>query len=68
MLFRSPADDGLRCTVRARTFRGHHVAVLLEPESGPRLEAECTPGAAPEAGATVGAVFAAGDVALLPAP
>ncbi|MEV0094226.1 ABC transporter ATP-binding protein [Streptomyces sp. NPDC050738] len=62
-----PADEGLRCTVRARTFRGHHVAVILQPESGPRLEAECPPAAAPEAGATVGAAFAADDVVLLPA-
>ncbi|GAA1370998.1 ABC transporter ATP-binding protein [Streptomyces beijiangensis] len=61
-----PVDDGLRCTVRARTFRGHHVAVILEPAVGPPLEAECPPAEAPDAGATVGAAFTAGDVVLLP--
>lgn len=58
-------QDGLRCTVEARTFRGSHVAVLLSPQDGPRLEAECPLLTAPEVGETVGAVFDASDVVLL---
>ncbi|WP_328319898.1 ABC transporter ATP-binding protein [Streptomyces sp. NBC_00388] len=63
----SAPRDGLRCTVQARTFRGSHVAVLLSPEHGPQLEAECPLPAAPGVGETVGAVFEAGDVVLLAA-
>ncbi|NDZ82649.1 ABC transporter ATP-binding protein [Streptomyces sp. SID10853] len=59
--------DGLRCTVEARTFRGSHVAVLLSPEHGPQLEAECPLLTAPAVGETVGAVFEAADVVLLAA-
>ncbi|NBM15295.1 ABC transporter ATP-binding protein [Streptomyces sp. GC420] len=58
--------DGPACTVRARTFRGTHVAVLLRPDSGPVLEAECTLRDAPEIGARVGAAFDAGEVVVLP--
>ncbi|MDX3854396.1 ABC transporter ATP-binding protein [Streptomyces sp. AK02-01A] len=58
--------EGLRCTVEARTFRGSRVAVLLRPDGGPGLEAECGLRDAPEVGATVGAVFAAEDVVVLP--
>lgn len=58
--------EGLCCTVEARTFRGSRVAVLLRPESGPLLEAECGPRDAPREGATVGAVFAEEDVVVLP--
>ncbi|WP_060878219.1 ABC transporter ATP-binding protein, partial [Streptomyces scabiei] len=35
------AADGLPCTVAARTFRGTHVTVHLQPEGAPRLEAAC---------------------------
>src|SRR5689334_13643175 len=44
------ADDGLRCTVAARTFRGTHVALHLQPEGAPRLEAACALRDAPEVG------------------
>ncbi|MFJ2741310.1 ABC transporter ATP-binding protein [Streptomyces sp. NPDC087440] len=60
-----PVADGLPCTVLARTFRGHHVAVRLRPADGPPLEAECPLRDAPEVGAEVGAVFAADEVVLL---
>ncbi|WP_250297511.1 ABC transporter ATP-binding protein [Streptomyces sp. A 4/2] len=60
-----PQDEGVRCTVRARTFRGNHVAVLLDPEHGPQLEAECPLLTAPGVGETVGAAFDAADVVLL---
>ncbi|GAA3081334.1 hypothetical protein GCM10020254_27150 [Streptomyces goshikiensis] len=36
------AAAGLGCEVLSRTFRGTHVALLLRPEAGPPLEAECT--------------------------
>ncbi|CAM5512270.1 hypothetical protein SVIOM342S_00119 [Streptomyces violaceorubidus] len=52
-----PADEGLRCTVTARTFRGTHVAVHLQPEDAPRLEAACALRSAPEVGAAVGVEF-----------
>ncbi|OKK06794.1 iron ABC transporter ATP-binding protein [Streptomyces sp. CB03234] len=57
--------DGLRCTVEGRTFRGHHVAVRLRPETGPLLEAECALRDAPEEGAVVGVTFAADEVVVL---
>ncbi|MEV0039377.1 ABC transporter ATP-binding protein [Streptomyces sp. NPDC050804] len=61
---------GLHCTVQARTFRGSRVAVLLRPDGpsggGPVLEAECGLRDAPHEGATVGVVFAAEDVVVLP--
>jgi thiamine transport system ATP-binding protein len=60
-----PPDDGLPCEVVARTFRGGHVAVILRPERGPALEAECALRDAPDEGARVGAVFAAQDVVVL---
>jgi thiamine transport system ATP-binding protein len=59
------ATQGLRCTVGARTFRGSHVAVLLRPDDGPELEAECSLLQAPAEGDTVGVVFAADDVVVL---
>jgi len=43
----------LKATVAARTFRGDHVALLLEPERGPALEAACRLPDAPEPGAAV---------------
>ncbi|MET9374125.1 ABC transporter ATP-binding protein [Streptomyces sp. NPDC002992] len=58
-------EDGLTCTVEARTFRGTHVAVLLRPADGPVLEAECTLRDAPEEGAEVGVTFAADEVVVL---
>ncbi|WP_433545452.1 ABC transporter ATP-binding protein [Streptomyces sp. CA-294286] len=61
-----PVADGLPCTVLARTFRGHHVAVQLQPaDGGPRLEAECPLRDAPAEGAEVGVAFAADEVVLL---
>ncbi|MGA5165416.1 MULTISPECIES: ABC transporter ATP-binding protein [Streptomyces] len=57
--------DGLRCTVEGRTFRGHHVAVRLRPESGPVLEAACPLRDAPGEGAVVGVTFAADEVVVL---
>ncbi|MEU7043014.1 ABC transporter ATP-binding protein [Streptomyces varsoviensis] len=60
--------DGLPCTVEARTFRGDHVALMLRPEDGPRLEAACALRDAPEAGAPVGVAFDADEVVVLGAP
>ena len=60
--------DGLPCTVEARTFRGGDAAaatLLLQPESGPRLETSCALRAAPEAGARVGVTFDADEVVRL---
>ncbi|MGA4864273.1 ABC transporter ATP-binding protein [Streptomyces lavendulocolor] len=57
--------DGLRCTVEGRTFRGHHVAVRLRPESGPAMEAACPLRDAPAEGAVVGVTFAADEVVVL---
>ncbi|WP_431041919.1 ABC transporter ATP-binding protein [Streptomyces sp. P1-3] len=60
-----PVTEGLPCTVTGRTFRGDHVALLLQPENAPRLEAACALRDAPEPGARVGVAFDAGDVVLL---
>jgi thiamine transport system ATP-binding protein len=60
-----PPDEGLTCEVVARTFRGGHVAVLLRPERGPVLEAECALREAPAEGVRVGVAFAAEDVVVL---
>ncbi|GAB1327292.1 ABC transporter ATP-binding protein [Streptomyces sennicomposti] len=60
-----PAGDGLRCTVAARAFKGTHVAVHLQPEDAPRLEAACALRSAPEVGAEVGVEFDPADVVLL---
>ncbi|MFD3512226.1 ABC transporter ATP-binding protein [Streptomyces sp. NPDC058657] len=63
----APVAEGLPCTVLARTFRGHHVAVQLRPlDGGPQLEAEVALRDAPEEGAATGVVFAADEVVLLP--
>ncbi|MDT9699722.1 ABC transporter ATP-binding protein [Streptomyces sp. P17] len=59
------ADQGLRCTVAARTFKGTHVAVHLQPEDAPRLEAACALREAPEVGEAVGVEFEAADIVLL---
>lgn len=47
---RWPVGDTLKCRVRARTFRGDHVSLLLEPERGPELEAACSLREAPQPG------------------
>ncbi|MFJ8086108.1 ABC transporter ATP-binding protein [Streptomyces sp. NPDC096205] len=60
-----PVADGLRCTVTARTFKGTHVAVHLQPEDAPRLEAACALRDAPEVGAAVGVEFEAEEVVVL---
>ncbi|MFF8279464.1 ABC transporter ATP-binding protein [Streptomyces lateritius] len=65
VLLRAP-EDGLACTVEARTFRGSHVAVLLRPAEGPLLEAECALRDAPDEGDEVGVTFAATEVVVLP--
>lgn len=60
-----PAGEGLRCTVAARTFRGTHVAVRLQPGDAPRLEAACALRDAPEVGEEVGVEFDAAEIAVL---
>ncbi|MFF3908545.1 ABC transporter ATP-binding protein [Streptomyces sp. NPDC001848] len=62
------AAEGLRCTVTARTFRGTHVALRLQPEEAPALEAACPLRSAPEPGDEVGVVFDASDVVVLGDP
>ncbi|MFF4489043.1 ABC transporter ATP-binding protein [Streptomyces sp. NPDC001544] len=60
-----PAGEGLRCTVTARTFKGTHVAVHLQPEDAPRLEAACALRDAPEVGGAVGVEFDAAEIVVL---
>ncbi|APU42417.1 ABC transporter ATP-binding protein [Streptomyces sp. TN58] len=59
-------DEGLRCEVVSRTFRGTHVALLLRPEGGPLLEAECGLAGAPAVGDRVAAAFSPAEVVVLP--
>ncbi|WP_320772791.1 ABC transporter ATP-binding protein [Streptomyces sp. CRN 30] len=59
------AGEGLRCTVAARTFRGTHVAVHLDPRGAPRLEAACALRDAPEPGDEVGVVFDGPEIVVL---
>ncbi|MFF5017330.1 ABC transporter ATP-binding protein [Streptomyces sp. NPDC001165] len=60
------ADEGLPCTVTARTFKGTHVAVHLLPrDGGPRLEAACALRDAPEPGAELGVAFDAAEIVVL---
>jgi thiamine transport system ATP-binding protein len=59
------ADAGLPCTVTARTFKGTHVAVHLQPQDGPRLEAACALRDAPEVGDGVGVEFDAAEIVVL---
>ncbi|USQ83753.1 ABC transporter ATP-binding protein [Streptomyces phaeoluteigriseus] len=59
------AEQGLPCTVTARTFKGTHVAVHLQPEDAPRLEAACALRLAPEVGDTVGVEFDAAEIVVL---
>ena len=58
-------DEGLRCTVAARTFRGTHVALQLRPEEAPRLEAACALREAPEVGDVVGVEFDPAEIVVL---
>ncbi len=60
-----PVAEGLRCTVAARTFRGTHVAVQLQPEGAPRLEAACALREAPEPGDEVSVAFDAAEIVVL---
>ncbi|MEU3890094.1 ABC transporter ATP-binding protein [Streptomyces sp. NPDC029041] len=59
------ADTGLRCTVTARTFKGTHVALHLQPQDAPRLEAACALRAAPGVGDEVGVAFDAAEIVVL---
>lgn len=59
------AAEGVRCVVAARTFRGTHVAVQLQPAGAARLEAACALRAAPEVGEEVGVVFDVAEVVVL---
>ncbi|MEU5532296.1 ABC transporter ATP-binding protein [Streptomyces sp. NPDC020362] len=60
------ADEGLPCTVAARTFKGTHVAVRLRPrDGGPLLEAACALRDAPETGADVGVEFDVTEIDVL---
>ncbi|MFF9343544.1 MULTISPECIES: ABC transporter ATP-binding protein [unclassified Streptomyces] len=61
----APAGEGLACRVASRTFRGHHVTVVLRPADGPPLEAEFPLGEVPEEGAEVTVAFRAEDVVVL---
>ncbi|MFC0600792.1 ABC transporter ATP-binding protein [Streptomyces palmae] len=62
-----PEREGLGCEVVARTFRGDHVVLILQPPGAPRLEATCPLRTAPESGARVGVAFDADEVVLLAA-
>ncbi len=59
-------EEGLRCTVGARTFRGNHVTVRLLPENAPVLEADCALRDTPDEGAVVGVRFDAAETVVLP--
>ncbi|MGW4435293.1 ABC transporter ATP-binding protein [Streptomyces sp. NPDC004596] len=60
------ADEGLPCTVTARTFKGTHVAVRLLPlDGGPPLEAACALRDAPEPGAELGVAFDVAEIVVL---
>ncbi|CQR61492.1 ABC transporter ATP-binding protein [Streptomyces leeuwenhoekii] len=60
-----PVGEGLRCTVAARTFRGTHVAVRLQPGDAPPLEAACALRSAPETGDEVGVEFDPAEIVVL---
>ncbi|MFK4147447.1 ABC transporter ATP-binding protein [Streptomyces sp. NPDC004065] len=60
-----PVGEGLRCTVVARTFKGTHVSVHLQPRQAPRLEAACALRSAPGVGDEVGVEFDAAEIAVL---
>ncbi|MFB6959380.1 ABC transporter ATP-binding protein [Streptomyces sp. NPDC056309] len=63
-----PAAEGLPCTVTARTFRGTHVTVHLQPDNAPRLEAACALRAAPEVGDEVAVEFDTTEIVVLDRP
>ncbi|ARP72585.1 ABC transporter ATP-binding protein [Streptomyces pluripotens] len=58
-------DAGLPCTVTARTFKGTHVTVRLQPGDGPLLEAACALRDAPDTGASVGVAFDVAEIVVL---
>ncbi|MFD5554036.1 ABC transporter ATP-binding protein [Streptomyces sp. NPDC127068] len=59
-------DSGLPCAVTARTFRGTHVALRLQPAGGaPPLEAACGLRDAPEPGQRVGVEFDPAETVVL---
>nr|WSX49537.1 ABC transporter ATP-binding protein [Streptomyces sp. NBC_00974] len=60
------SPEGLGCEVVSRTFRGTHVALLLRPQAGPVLEAECGLAGAPAVGERVAVTFAPAEVVVLP--
>ncbi|MFD9301143.1 ABC transporter ATP-binding protein [Streptomyces sp. NPDC060048] len=60
------SPEGLGCEVVSRTFRGTHVALLLRPQAGPQLEAECGLAGAPAVGDRVAVTFAPAEVVVLP--
>ncbi|MFI9603862.1 ABC transporter ATP-binding protein [Streptomyces sp. NPDC004069] len=60
-----PADEGLPCAVTARTFKGTHVTVRLQPVNAPRLEAACALRAAPEVGDEVAVEFDTAEIVVL---
>ncbi|MBT2446936.1 ABC transporter ATP-binding protein [Streptomyces sp. ISL-43] len=60
------SPQGLGCEVLTRTFRGTHVALLLRPQAGPVLEAECGLAGAPAVGDRVAVTFAPAEVVVLP--
>ncbi|MGP4112426.1 ABC transporter ATP-binding protein [Streptomyces sp. 4N509B] len=64
----SPEDEAatVRCTVRARTFRGDHLVLFLTPERGPELQATCPPRSAPPDDTRVGVVVDPAEVVTLP--
>ncbi|WP_405552456.1 ABC transporter ATP-binding protein [Streptomyces sp. NBC_01171] len=60
------AGEGLACTVTARTFKGTHVALRLQPQDGgPHLEAACPLREARETGAETGVEFDAAETVVL---
>ncbi|MEU6386463.1 ABC transporter ATP-binding protein [Streptomyces bauhiniae] len=60
------AGEGLACTVTARTFKGTHVALRLQPrDGGPHLEAACPLREAPETGDATGVEFDAAETVVL---
>ncbi|MGW3508550.1 ABC transporter ATP-binding protein [Streptomyces sp. NPDC000994] len=63
-----PTAEGLPCTVTARTFKGTHVTVHLQPDNAPRLEAACALRAAPEVGDEVAVEFDTTEIVVLDRP
>jgi thiamine transport system ATP-binding protein len=59
-------EAGLPCEVLSRTFRGTHVALLLRPQAGPVLEAECGLAGAPAVGDRVAVTITPAEVVVLP--